>query len=157
MPADTTLAVAIELPTAPDVVALLAEHLDEMHATSPPESVHALDLSRLQADDVVFVTARDNDGRLLGCGALKLHHGLAEIKSMRTSAAARGRGVAAAVLVFLLDLARAHGRARVSLETGVEDHFAPARRLYERHGFTPCAPFADYTDDPLSAYFTRAL
>lgn len=157
MPTDTAVVVTVEPPTAPDVVALLTEHLEEMHATSPPESVHALDLDRLQGPEIVFVTARDDDGALLGCGALKLHDELAEIKSMRTTAAARGRGVATAVLLALLDLARERGRARVSLETGIEDHFAPARRLYARHGFTPCRPFADYTDDPLSVYFTRLL
>lgn len=155
---EATVVTAVEPPVAEDVVALLTEHLDEMHATSPPESVHALDLDRLQGPDIAFVTARDADGTLLGCGALKLHDGdLAEIKSMRTTAAARGRGVATTVLLFLLDEARARGIARVSLETGVEDHFAPARRLYERHGFTPCAPFADYTDDPLSVFLTRAV
>ena len=157
MPTDATT-VAVEPPVAADVVALLTEHLEEMHATSPPESVHALDLARLRADDIVFVTARDADGTLLGCGALKLHDAdLAEIKSMRTTAAARGRGVATSVLLSLLDLARARGIGRVSLETGAEDHFIPARRLYERHGFVPCGPFADYTDDPLSVYLTRAV
>ena len=40
---------------------------------------------------------------------------------------------------------------------GAEDYFEPARRLYERYGFTPCAPFADYTDDPNSVYLSRAL
>lgn len=157
MPTDTTVTVVVEPPTAPDVVALLTEHLDEMHATSPPESVHALDLGRLQGPDIVFVTARGDDGTLFGCGALQLHDGLAEIKSMRTTTAARGRGVATSVLLALLDLARERGIAQVSLETGAEDHFAPARRLYARHGFTPCGPFADYTDDPLSVYLTRSL
>jgi len=150
--------VAVEDPAATDVVALLREHLDDMYATSPPESVHALDVARLRAPDITFVTARADDGALLGCGALKQHDPtLGELKSMRTAAAARGRGVAAAVLAFLLDAARDRDLARVSLETGAEDYFAPARRLYARHGFAPCAPFADYTDDPNSVYLTLAL
>jgi putative acetyltransferase len=45
----------------------------------------------------------------------------------------------------------------VSLETGSQDFFAPARALYTRHGFAPCPPFADYTDDPNSVYFSLAL
>ncbi|MCB7136097.1 GNAT family N-acetyltransferase [Cellulosimicrobium marinum] len=150
--------VAFEDPTAPDVLALLQEHLDEMRATSPPESVHALDVDRLRVPGIAFVTARDADGTLLGCGALKQHaDGLGELKSMRTAASARGRGVAATVLGFLLDDARRRGTTRVSLETGVEDLFAPARRLYERHGFVACAPFADYTDDPNSVFLTLTL
>ena len=150
--------VAVEDPTAEDVLALLQEHLDDMHATSPPESVHALDVERLRASDITFVTARATDGGLLGCGALKQHDAtLGELKSMRTTAAARGRGVAATVLAHLLDVARDRGLDRVSLETGTEDYFAPARRLYVRHGFEPCAPFAGYTDDPNSVYLTIAL
>lgn len=150
--------VAVEDLAAEDVLALLQEHLDEMHATSPPESVHALDVERLRAPDITFVTARSADGGLLGCGALKQHDAtLGELKSMRTTAAARGRGVAATVLAHLLDVARDRGLDRVSLETGAEDYFAPARRLYARHGFVPCAPFADYTDDPNSTYMSRTL
>lgn len=150
--------VGAEDPTAADVLALLQEHLDDMYATSPPESVHALDVERLHTPDITFVTARADDGTLLGCGALKQHDAtLGELKSMRTTAAARGRGVGAAVLGHLLDVARDRGLARVSLETGAEEYFAPARRLYARHGFVPCAPFADYTHDPLSVYLTLAL
>lgn len=46
---------------------------------------------------------------------------------------------------------------REMLETGTEEYFLPARALYAKHGFSPCAPFADYTEDPHSAYYTLAL
>ncbi|WP_436967413.1 GNAT family N-acetyltransferase [Cellulosimicrobium cellulans] len=148
----------MEPPERDDVLALLQEHLDDMFATSPPESVHALDVGRLRVPEITFVTARDAEGTLLGCGALKRHEAvLGELKSMRTTAAARGRGVATAVLTSLLDVARDQGLARVSLETGAEDYFAAARRLYARHGFVACPPFADYTDDPNSVYLTLPL
>jgi putative acetyltransferase len=149
--------IALDDPLAFDVRALLEQHLADMIATSPPESVHALDPHTLAGPGLRFFTARDG-GVLLGCGALKRltdHHG--EIKSMRTAAAARGRGVASAMLTRLMVEAAAAGWTRISLETGVEDYFAPARRLYERHGFERCAPFAEYTDDPNSVYYTRAL
>ena len=35
--------------------------------------------------------------------------------------------------------------------------FEPARKLYQSFGFTFCAPFADYRDDPNSVFMTRAL
>lgn len=41
----------------PAVHALLEEHLADMRATSPPESVHALDLDRLRRADITFWTA----------------------------------------------------------------------------------------------------
>ncbi len=144
-------------PRRDDVMALLLEHLDDMRATSPPESIHALDVDALAVPSITFVTARDGDA-LLGCGALKelsADHG--EVKSMRTTAAARGRGVAASVLGWLLGEARARGLRRVSLETGTEDYFAAAHRLYLRHGFVDCEPFGDYALDPHSRYMTIVL
>lgn len=144
-------------PHEPDVSVLLDQHLAEMHGASPACSVHALAIDELAAPHVTLLAARE-DGALLGIGAIAvLDDTHAELKSMRTADHAKGRGVAAAVLTELLRLARERGYQRVSLETGSREYFAPARRLYERHGFTPCAPFADYTDDPESAYFTLSL
>jgi putative acetyltransferase len=136
---------------------LLAEHLADMHATSPPESVHALDLDGLRDPAVTFYSAW-TDEVLMGCGALKdLGDGHAEIKSMRTSAEARGRGVGSKLLTFLLDEATRRGLVRISLETGVEPYFAPARRMYARHGFEECEPFGSYRPDPNSVFMTREL
>jgi putative acetyltransferase len=159
MPTSTTaLLIADDSPLREDVAALLDEHLQDMYATSPPESVHALDHGTLAGDGFVFVTARAADGTLLGCGAFKeLGDGHGELKSMRTTAAARGRGVASAVLEHLIARAASSGCRRLSLETGVEDYFAAARRLYQRHGFTECGPFSDYTEDPNSVFMTKAL
>jgi putative acetyltransferase len=143
-------------PRRDDVVALLAEHLADMRATSPACSVHALDVDALVSPAITFVTARDS-GALLGCGALKVlsaDHG--EIKSMRTTSAARGRGVAGAVVAWLLEEAHSRGLDRVSLETGTQDYFAAAHRLYLRHGFVDCEPFGDYRLDPNSRFMTRA-
>jgi putative acetyltransferase len=95
---------------------------------------------------------------LLACGALKeLNPREGELKTMRTALAARGRGVGARLLAYLLDEATARGYERVSLETGTQPYFAAARRLYARHGFVECGPFAGYVEDPHSIYMTRAL
>ena len=70
--------------TGPEVHALLEEHLADMHALSPPESVHALDLSGLRRADITFWTAWEGP-QLLGCGALRqLEPAHGEVKSMRT-------------------------------------------------------------------------
>ena len=147
-----------EDPGAPDVSGLLAEHLADMHALSPAESVHALDVELLRAPGIAFVAARDQRGVLLAVGALAeldARHG--ELKSMRTAAAARGRGVGAAVLAHLVAEARLRGYRRVSLETGTHAYFDSAHRLYTRAGFAPCPPFGDSVEDPHSRFFTLAL
>ena len=134
--------ITVDDPDRADVRALLDEHLADMYATSPAESVHALDHASLRHPSITFVTARDHDGVLLGCGALRdLGEGAGELKSMRTAPASRGRGVATAILRDLIDRARSRALRRVSLETGAEDYFAAARRLYRRHGFVDTAPF----------------
>lgn len=149
--------IGIDDPARADVAQLLGEHLADMYATSPPESVHALDLDALTGPGVTFWTAR-RDGELVGCGALQeLDSGHGELKSMRTTAAARGTGVGKALLAYLVAEGRLRGYSRLSLETGSQEYFAPARGLYISHGFTRCGPFADYADDPHSAYFTLVL
>lgn len=149
--------VRLDDPRRADVQALLQEHLRDMFATSPAESVHALDQDALLDPAITFLAAR-RAGALLGIGAVKrLSPDLAEIKSMRTAAAARGTGVAEAVVRHLLVVADQIGVSRVSLETGTQDYFAPARRLYTRLGFTLCRPFGAYPDDPHSVFLTIAL
>jgi putative acetyltransferase len=144
-------------PRAADVQALIDRHLEFAHEHSPPEDVHALDSSGLLADNVSFFSIRYDD-ELLGIGALKQldsHH--AELKSMHSAAAARGRGVGRAMLMHLLDLARSRGCTRVSLETASLPAFAPARALYASAGFTECEPFADYRVSQNSVCMTLAL
>ncbi len=143
--------------TGPEIRALLEEHLRNMHALSPPESVHALDLSALRRPEITFWTVWSQGG-LLGCGALKQldpDHG--EVKSMRTVATQRRKGVGRAMLEHIVAEARSRAYARLSLETGAAEAFAPARRLYEGFGFSYCGPFADYVEDPNSVFMTRAL
>ena len=149
--------IAPDDPRAADVVALLTAHLELMNRLSPPEAVHALDVDALVDPAITFVGYRV-DGELLAVGALKdLGEGHGELKSMHTAASARGRGIGGALVRHLLDLARQRGLTRVSLETGSQDEFAPARGLYVRHGFSPCGPFGDYPASPWSAFLTLDL
>ena len=149
--------IEIDDPARPDVLALLEEHLATMHELSPPESVHALDVSRLKSPDITFWSVRE-DATLLGCGALKElgpRHG--EIKSMRTPTSLRRRGAGRAMLVHILAEARARGYRRLSLETGSAEAFLPAQHLYRSVGFRYCEPFADYKADPNSVFMTLEL
>ena len=149
--------IAVDHPSRPDVALLLSQHLADMRATSPPESVHALDHAGLVTPQITFWCARDGE-TLLGCAALKeLSRTEGEIKSMRTAPAARNRGIAGRLLTHILDQAGHRGYQWVYIETGTQDFFAPARRLYTRHGFRECPPFADYRLDPHSVFMRRAL
>jgi putative acetyltransferase len=143
--------------SGPKIVDLIGEHLRDMHAQTPPESIHALGLEKLRQPGITFWTVWDGND-LMGCGALKeldSRHG--EIKSMRTATAHLRKGVASAMLRHILDEARRRGYRRVSLETGAMAAFEPARQLYARAGFQSCGPFADYVPDPNSVFMTLEL
>jgi putative acetyltransferase len=143
--------------TDPAIHALLEEHLQDMHALSPRESVHALDLERLRHPSISFWSAWDG-ATLLGCAALReLDAGHGEIKSMRTPDAQRRRGAGKALLAHIIDEAGRRGYRRLSLETGSQDGFKPAQTLYAQAGFAVCGPFGDYREDPNSVFMTRAL
>ena len=148
------IAIAVDDPTVEDVRALLTRHLAFAHEVTPREGVHALDAEGLVDRSITFVSAR-RDGRLLGVGALKhLDESHGELKSLHTVEAARGKGVGRALVEHLLTVAADRNYRRVSLETGVMEAFAPARALYAKLGFRPCAPFAEYASSPTSACMT---
>jgi putative acetyltransferase len=138
----------------PEIRALLEEHLHDMHRISPPESVHALDLDALRKPDITFWTVWSG-AELLGCGALKeLDERHGEIKSMRTAARHRRKGVARAMLANIIETAGKRHYRRLSLETGAQPEFEPARQLYLDFGFRYCPPFGDYVADPNSVFMT---
>ena len=141
----------------PAIHALLEEHRRNMLELGPPESVHALDLDKLRRPGITFWSAWEGEV-LLGCGALlelDPHH--AEVKSMRTPETRRRTGAGRALLTHIIEVARARGYERLSLETGSVAAFVPARRLYESAGFTRTGPFGDYATDPNSVFMTLAL
>ncbi|GAB2635269.1 GNAT family N-acetyltransferase [Nocardia goodfellowii] len=125
MSSHSPLRISVDDLSGPDIAALLTQHLADMYANSPEDSVHALDLDELRKPEITFWAARAGD-TLVGCTALKeLDPTHGEIKSMRTATGHTGRGIAAALLTHLIAEARTRGYTRLSLETGTADFFAP--------------------------------
>jgi len=140
-----------------DVITLLQEHQVDMLSHSPAESVHALNLSALEAPDITFWSFWINH-ELVGVGALKEideKHG--EIKSMRTSTKHLRQGVARKLLEHIIEQANSRSYERLSLETGTMDAFLPAQKLYQQFGFQECEPFSNYTEDPYSMFMTKNI
>ena len=140
-----------------EIADFLREHIEEMKAVSPPESKHALDLEGLRKPEITFWTVWDGDC-IIGCGAMKeLSSEHAEIKSMRTNIAYRGKGDASMLLQHILKEATLRGYHRLSLETGSMPFFEPARNLYTKYGFKYCAFFSIYKEDPNSVFMVKDL
>lgn len=146
-----------ENPLASDLAALFARHTAAMHAETPPESIHMMDAARLAQPGITFYVMRDG-GQPVGMGALKrIDAGHGEIKSMHVLNERRGRGLARKMLDHLVAEARREGYVRLSLETGSQHFFLPARKLYQNAGFEICGPFEGYSEDPNSVFMTMKL
>ena len=113
-------------------------------SSTPIEHVYALDASKLFSPDITLFGARI-DGELVGVGAMRKLDALhAELKSMHTLAKSRGSGVGKAMVSHIEDFARRGGFERMSLETGTNEAFKPARELYKSLGYNSCDAFGDY-------------
>lgn len=144
-------------PTREPVMKLLHQHLADVAVHSPPESIHALGIAALCTPAITFWSVLEAE-EVIGCGALlELSSIHGEVKSMRTDRAHLRKGVASAVLAEIIEESRRRGYARLSLETGSQTAFAPARALYSSFGFEVCGPFGTYVLDPNSVFMTREL
>jgi putative acetyltransferase len=146
-----------QTPLGADLGLLMQRHTADMHADTPPESIHMMDAGQLAIPDVAFYVMRE-EGQPVAMGAFKrIDAGHAEIKSMHVLAEARGRGLSRRMLDHLVSEARAAGFNRLSLETGVQPTFIAARALYAKAGFTECPPFEGYGPDPNSVFMSKEL
>lgn len=133
-----------------DVLALLEEHVRNMHELSPAEHVCAFDAARLRAPNVTFWTAWEGE-TLLGCAALKeMSASEGEVKSMRTPRLRRRNGTGRALLEHVIGEARARGYRTLYLETGTHPDFTPAQTLYRSAGFRECGTYGDYKQSAYS-------
>lgn len=97
-------------------------------------------------------------GEPVACGAWRTYAEdatVAEIKRMYVVPAARGQGVATAILRALEDCAREAGRTRAILETGLGQPEAIA--LYLKSGYQRIADFGHYRHEPDVRSFGRDL
>jgi putative acetyltransferase len=151
------LTIAPESPLTPDLTLLMQRHTMAMHAQTPPESIHMMDAGKLAQPGIWFFVMRDK-GEAIGMGAVKrIDDRHAEIKSMHILAERRGQGLSRKMLEHLADHALSLGFSKLSLETGSQPGFAPARGLYAKAGFQECGPFEGYRPDPNSVFMTRAI
>jgi putative acetyltransferase len=149
------MTIALESPDQSEVIALIAE-LDAYQDTLyPPESRHALDLASLKQANVLFVVARDEAARAVGCGAVVLTPAFGELKRMYVSPRCRGQGIARKLLLALESESVSAGCKLLKLETGP---FQPeALGLYASFGYERRGPFGEYTNDPLSVFMQKRI
>lgn len=144
-----------EPPDAPGLAPLFAGSDAFSAQWYPPESNHTVPAGDLAGAQVTFLVARCG-AYAVGCGAV-IWHGSAygELKRMFVADAARGMGVARALLAALEAAALKRGVMLLRLETGIHSH--AALRLYRSAGFAERGPFDAYRPDPLSVFMEKRL
>ena len=147
------IAIAAEPFESPDGAALMTELRAELDVRYGGDFEPGV---KPTAEDItVFVVARE-DGRALGCGALRsLGEPVVEIKRMFVRPEARGRGIGAAILGALEQQAIERGFRVVRLETGPLQ--PEAVRLYESAGYREIPCFGAYAAGPVSRCFERRI
>ncbi|MBR2813288.1 MAG: GNAT family N-acetyltransferase [Reyranella sp.] len=150
-----SIAVAVESPLQDDVRELVAELNATLLELTPPEFVFHMTVEQMAEPTTTVFIARE-DGRAVGCGALKRHEGcVGEVKRMFTRPSHRGRKIGAEIVRHVEALAREKGLKRLVLETG--DRHPAAWAVYERAGFTRCGPVLDYPDSKWSVFYEKSL
>ncbi len=134
---------------------LLDQAWARLAATTPPHARFDYDLDGLCAPHVTLFVATRNAVDL-GCAAYAhVDDAWGELKSMFVVEAARGTGVADALVRAVEAEARAAGARALRLETGVDN--VVARAFYARHGFRDRKRFEPYPDEPLSHFMEKPL
>ena len=148
------IVIALEPFEASDAVALRAELADELNRRYRGDSEPGA--KPTSSDSPVFLIARDQSGRALGCGGLRaLGAAEAEIKRMFVRPEARGLGLGRRLLDALEEHAHLRGWRCLRLETGEAQPEAIA--LYRRAGYVPIPCFGAYAHTPRSRCFERHL
>ena len=141
------MTIRVELATGPtaEVRALIGELDAELLRHYPPEQRHGLALDAIFQPHIRFFIAW-LDGAAAGCGGVALFADFAEVKRMYVREAARGQGVADAIVARLAAEASDAGLPLLRLETGTRQQAAIG--FYRRAGFVPCAAFPPYSTMP---------
>jgi putative acetyltransferase len=149
-----SIALTQERADSAEAVALLEARDASDRDLYPPETQFRIPVQGHARDDVLFFVLRE-DGVAIGCGALKLCGGYAEMKSVFIVQQARGRRLGQAIVRRLEEAARELGYEEIRLETG---NLSPwAIRTYERAGYSACPRFGDYPENPHSVFMAKRL
>ena len=89
--------------------------------------------------DVNFVVIAEADGKAVGFATFHVND-VTSIGTVGNNAVLpeyRGRGIGGKLHARVLELIEGAGMEFAQVSTGLEDHYEPARRMYERQGFKP--------------------
>jgi len=150
----STVTVAFETPTNPDLAAMHEARIAFNFEGYDPADCFTPPVSALADPDMRFRVAR-SEGAVVGMGALRIDEGWGEVKAVFVDPAARGKGVARALMEDIEATARAEGLGTLRLETG--NLHKDALQFYPRLGWVEIPRFDPYPENETSLYFEKVL
>jgi putative acetyltransferase len=149
-----SLTIAAEPPLSPQGRRLIEDGQRALEALGPPGEIRSVTPEQLAGPDVRFLVARD-EGRALGCVALVDCGTHGEVRRLFVREAARGRGIARALLAVLEAEALKAGLRVVRAEAG--PRLAAAVGFFRRAGYAECGRCGDGTAHPAAVVLEKRL
>ena len=146
--------ISAESPLSEDGLRLIEGSEAALRAVYREDECFTFAAEELDQPAATFLVSRV-DGTAVGCVAMVLNEGYTEVKRLYVTDAARGLGIAKALMDSLERRTIALGFRTVRLETGPK--LVAAVALYRACGYVECARFGDYEDHPASLFMEKRL
>lgn len=149
-----TTEITLESPVSDSSRALIDGSETALRAVFSEDECFTFSPEELDNADTDFLVARV-DGQPVGCVALVDMGAYGEVKRMFVDPAARGQGIAQALMAALETRARERGLTDIKLESGPP--LVAALALYRSLGYAECSPFGGYEAIEASVFMQKSL
>ena len=150
----TNISISSESIHTPDAAMLLSELSSALVCITGCSGNASFDLDDMTDSRSCFAVARDDNGIMLGCGAIRPFDTItAEMK--RVYARDKNSGVGKKVVQFLEQRAVELGYSRIILETRIVNEKAVS--FYLRNGYTIIQNYGKYADHEEAVCFEKIL
>lgn len=149
-----TITIRTENPMTPDGHRLIDASQAALLEVFPADEVFSFSADELATRNTQFLVARV-DGIAMGCVALVDQGRYGEVKRLFVTPAARGLGLARALMQELENAARDIGLCCIRLESG--EALTGAMALYRGMGYRDCPAFGGYPDIASNAFLEKTV
>lgn len=146
--------ISAENPFSPDAISLMDELSECLQDITGDNGKNSFDANEVCRDRALFVIARNQSGKAIGCGAFRpMNEATAEVK--RIYAKEKDMGIGKRILSYLERRAYDMGYKTFRLETRIVN--TKAVSFYKRNGFKKIPNYRKYADRANSICFEKDL
>jgi len=140
------IAVAAWQPVFESTRDIVGDEIFDIAYPTPDDSKRAQITMASQSDDPREIWIAELDNEIVGFIVVHMYHDrrVAEIGNNAVKPGLQHRGIGATMYEFVLDRMRQAGMKAAVVTTGGDEAHAPARRAYEKVGFSGAVPSVEY-------------